>query len=403
MATKKQIEKSRRDMVWLKKWLRYKGSGDLVWGELTLKQFKAKHKRELKKYQAARKKRIERERKYGESFSAEEKMGESAWVVTKEWVWRNPSGVGHNIGETETVRDLAAVYLSTAEAKRGFNLSKGTYSGDWKESLSGFAYPEQEQTGYKHLPWGSSVPMTIKWKKVPIRRFGYDTLTHQKERDLTPHQVWQRDRGLSAESFSADSRWIGSHCRDCGEAKPFNEIEIMAGNARCKPGKGCKQFTKEQMEETERQMRNEYPDLEWGAESLADRVPFPSSVPSAGTGSPGQMCEVCNESDDLPYDSDYFKNCRRCGKTVCHECWDTDIESDDDYHEVCMDCWTVLDNVARYDAEGDVTEDLAEVRTDLSQKRTNMSALRTALSVAGLFLVWDSWRWSKEERKLKGL
>jgi hypothetical protein len=51
----------------------------------------------------------------------------------------------------------------------------------------------------------------------------------------------------------------------------------------------------------------------------------------------------------------------------------------------------------------DVTEDLAEVRTDLSQKRTNMSALRTALSVAGLFLVWDSWRWSKEERKLKGL
>ena len=49
------------------------------------------------------------------------------------------------------------------------------------------------------------------------------------------------------------------------------------------------------------------------------------------------------------------------------------------------------------------TEDLAEVRTDLSQKRTNMSALRTALSVAGLFLVWDSWRWGKEERKLKGL
>jgi len=208
---------------------------------------------------------------------------------------------------------------------------------------------------------------------------------------------------MAAESFSADSRWIGSHCRDCGEAKPFNEIEIMAGNARCKPGKGCKQFTKEQMEETQRQMRNEYPDLEWGAESFADRVPFPSSIPSAGTGSSGQMCEVCNESDDLPYDADYFKNCRRCGKAVCHECWDTHIESDDDYHEVCMDCWTVLDNVARYDAEGDVTEDLAEVRTDLSQKRTNMSALRTALSVAGLFLVWDSWRWSKEERKLKGL
>jgi len=52
MATKKQIEKSRRDMVWLKKWLKYKGSGDLVWGDLTLKQFKTKHKRETKKYLA---------------------------------------------------------------------------------------------------------------------------------------------------------------------------------------------------------------------------------------------------------------------------------------------------------------------------------------------------------------
>jgi len=94
-----------------------------------------------------------------------------------------------------------------------------------------------------------------------------------------------------------------------------------------------------------------YEALEYSAESLADRMPFPPSVPSAGTGSPGQMCEVCNESDDLPYDSDYFKNCRRCGKTVCHECWDTDIESDADYHEICMDCWNVLDNVARYNAE----------------------------------------------------
>ena len=76
-----------------------------------------------------------------------------------------------------------------------------------------------------------------------------------------------------------------------------------------------------------------------------------AAVPSAGTGSPGQMCEVCNESDDLPYDSDHFKECRRCGKSVCHECWDTDIESDEHYYEICGECWIVLDNVARYDAE----------------------------------------------------
>ena len=159
-----------------------------------------------------------------ESFAAEGKMGKSAWVVVKEWRWPNPLK-NH---QYETKRDWEAVYLSTAEAKRGFNLSKRTYSGDWKESLSGFAYPEQEQTGYKHLPWGSSVPMTIKWKKVPIRRFGYDTLTHQKERDLTPHQVWQRDMGFSAESFGAE--WDGDNlkCRRCREFSDFRYFEDVS-------------------------------------------------------------------------------------------------------------------------------------------------------------------------------
>jgi hypothetical protein len=60
-------------------------------------------------------------------------------------------------------------------------------------------------------------------------------------------------------------------------------------------------------------------------------------------------------------------------------------------------------NAENWGGDSDGPEDLAEVRTDLSQKRTNMSAVRTVLSVVGLFLVWDSWRWSKEERKLKGL
>ena len=74
------------------------------------------------------------------------------------------------------------------------------------------------------------------------------------------------------------------------------------------------------------------------------------AVPISGTGSSGQMCDVCNESDDLPYDSDHFKECGRCNKSVCHECWD-EMESDENYYEICGECWTVLDNVAQYDAE----------------------------------------------------
>jgi len=130
-----------------------------------------------------------------ESFSAEGKMDGYAWVVIKEWVWRNPTGAVNGIPASKTVRDFAAVYLSTDEAKKGFNLSKGTYRGDWKDGSF-----RQEQTGYKRTPI-RSYPMTIKWNKVPIRRFGYDTLTHQKERDLTPHQLWQIK---IRESFSAE-------------------------------------------------------------------------------------------------------------------------------------------------------------------------------------------------------
>tara|TARA_R110002020_G_scaffold308462_2_gene524160 strand:+ start:23794 stop:25263 length:1470 start_codon:yes stop_codon:yes gene_type:complete len=80
------------------------------------------------------------------------------------------------------------------------------------------------------------------------------------------------------------------------------------------------------------------------------------AVPISGTGSSGQMCDVCNESDDLPYDSDHFKECGRCNKSVCHECWD-EMESDENYYEICGECWTVLDNVAQYDAESFGAED----------------------------------------------
>ena len=115
--------------------------------------------------------------------------------------------------------------------------------------------------------------------------------------------------------------WI---CTDCGKDWDYDAFCPQCGKANCPDKNECNGLL--------------------AAESFA-------AVPSGGTGSPGQMCEVCNESDDLPYDSDHFKECRRCGKSVCHECWDTDIESDEHYYEICGECWIVLDNVARYDAE----------------------------------------------------
>ena len=130
----------------------------------------------------------------------------------------------------------------------------GSFVGKRAESHAySYAYNEGHSDSRKDDGYN---PIKSKQDLVPFKR-----VLKQKAES---HDFSQK----SAESFSAESKWIGSHCRDCGEAKPFNEIEIMAGNARCKPGKGCKQFTKEQMEETERQMRNEYPDLEWGAESF---------------------------------------------------------------------------------------------------------------------------------------
>jgi len=141
-----------------------------------------------------------------ESFGAEGKMGEYAWVVIKEMRWPNPL----NNHQYETKRDWEAVYLSTDEAKKGFNLSKGTYSGDWKDG-----WFEQEQTGYNRTPIGS-YPMTIKWKKVPIRRFGYDALTHEKKR---PYRPWLRGR---AESFGAEENEM---CPSCDKAKINQNIE----------------------------------------------------------------------------------------------------------------------------------------------------------------------------------
>jgi hypothetical protein len=64
----------------------------------------------------------------------------------------------------------------------------------------------------------------------------------------------------------------------------------------------------------------------------------------------GQMCEVCFGKDDLPYNSDNFTECRRCGKSVCMDC-DGEMQYHPDWFKVCGECSDVLDNVHDYGAE----------------------------------------------------
>ena len=69
----------------------------------------------------------------------------------------------------------------------------------------------------------------------------------------------------------------------------------------------------------------------------------------------GQMCEVCFGNDDLPYDFDHFTECRRCGKSVCLDCWG-EMQSHPDWFKVCGECSDVLDNVHDYGAESKNTK-----------------------------------------------
>ena len=70
-------------------------------------------------------------------------------------------------------KELYGVYLTTQEAKKAFNLLKGSLlgRGNWKDG-----HYEQVIYGYKQIYGGSkTIPVEMKFEYVPIRRFGYDT------------------------------------------------------------------------------------------------------------------------------------------------------------------------------------------------------------------------------------
>ena len=138
---------------------------------------------------------------YGaEKFNADVKMNDRAWVAYYEYDFMNvrPENPQNITGDSKMVsfrdyrKELYGIYLTTQEAKKAFNLLKGSLMGhgDWKEG-----HYRQVINGYKQIyggtPQRKTIPMQMKFEYVPIRRFGYDTAMHTKSKN--------------AETFNSDS------------------------------------------------------------------------------------------------------------------------------------------------------------------------------------------------------
>ena len=85
-------------------------------------------------------------------------------------------------------------------------------------------------------------------------------------------------------------------------------------------------------------------------ESIEEKIKTVNKGAETFDAESGQMCEVCFGNDDMPYDSDHFTECRRCGKSVCIDC-EGEMEHHPEWSKVCAECSNVLDNVHDYGAE----------------------------------------------------
>ena len=135
-------------------------------------------------------------RGYGaETFDADVKMDDRAWVAYYEYDFMNvrPENPENITGDSKMVsfrdyrKELYGVYLTTHEAKKAFNLLKGSLlgHGDWKDGQY-----QQVINGYKQIFGGKkTIPMQMKFEYVPIRRFGYDTAMHTKTKNAETFDV----------------------------------------------------------------------------------------------------------------------------------------------------------------------------------------------------------------------
>ena len=145
-----------------------------------------------------------------ETFNADVKMDDWAWVAYYEYDFENMRW-NKDSDEMERFRDyrkeLYGVYLTTKEAKKAFNLLKGGVMGrgDWKDGT----IATQVINGWKEIYKGSSVaktiPVEIKFEYVPIRRFGYDTATHTKIRNAETSGQWEIGEQLEEAQMNAEN------------------------------------------------------------------------------------------------------------------------------------------------------------------------------------------------------
>ena len=129
-----------------------------------------------------------------ETFNADVKMDDRAWVAYYEYDFMNvrPENPENITGDSKMVsfrdyrKELYGVYLTTQEAKKAFNLLKGSLlgHGDWKDGQY-----QQVINGYKQIYGGKkTIPMQMKFQYVPIRRFGYNTAMHTKTKNAETKQ-----------------------------------------------------------------------------------------------------------------------------------------------------------------------------------------------------------------------
>lgn len=152
-----------------------------------------------------------------ESFNADVKMDDRAWVAYYEYDFMNvrPENPENITGDSKMVsfrdyrKELYGVYLTTHEAKKAFNLLKGSLlgHGDWKDGQY-----QQVINGYKQIFGGKkTIPMQMKFEYIPIRRFGYDTAMHTKTKNAE-----------SLDMKNAQGSNMEYECQVCGKPADYN-------------------------------------------------------------------------------------------------------------------------------------------------------------------------------------
>ena len=157
------------------------------------------------------KKPLKIEKLDAETFNADVKMDNRAWVSYYDFNFMNvrPENPENITGDSKMVsfrdyrKELYGVYLTTQEAKKAFNLLKGSLlgRGNWKDG-----HYEQVIYGYKQIYGGSkTIPVEMKFEYVPIRRFGYDTAMHTKTKNAETSGQWEIGEQLEEAQMNAAS------------------------------------------------------------------------------------------------------------------------------------------------------------------------------------------------------